>query len=204
MKTILLTLLLLWPTLIWGQPSSAPGLEVEENSVSLGEGPVEFVSSDGEYRVTFPPGCGKIVSKVPRWEGTDPAGKSVVMTYISYCDRFGQKGEGCSVTAFFNVTDENGGPAGPAQVVERIERMLETMKLPLLRQQPVGRTLADGTRVQGVDVLAGDQSGAAQGWVRGLLYNETIYLLTAWKNEGELARDPDFITFFQSFEPGAR
>lgn len=202
MKTILLMGLLMWPVLAFCQPSIPKELGTEENRATLSDRPVDYVSEDGEYRVVFPPGCGKIVSKVPDWDSLDSEGNPVAVTYISYCDRYDEKGEGCSVTTFFNLTDGQGGPPGPTQVVERIERMLQGMGVSIIRQQPVKRSLEDGTLVEGVDVLAGEKSGAGEAWLRGLLYNGDIYLLAAWKAEGGLARDPDFISFFQSFEPG--
>ncbi|PID81142.1 hypothetical protein CSB20_03920 [bacterium DOLZORAL124_64_63] len=202
MKTILLLGLLLWPALTWSQPVISGKPDVVGNELSPSEKPVECVSEEGGYRVFFPPGCAKIVSKVPDLdrEPWDDDGPLSAMTYLSYCDRHGQKGDGCSIAAFWNLTDDQGGPPGPAQVVERVERMLKDMGVSMVRQRPVRRLLEDGGLIEGVDVLAVDSSGG-QAWLRGLLHDERIYLLAAWKADGELETDPSFIRFFQSFEP---
>ncbi len=122
---------------------------------------------------------------------------------LTYCDRNQQKGEGCSVSSFFNVTGENGGAPGPSQVIERVVRFLETMKVAINHEMPVRKELPDGTVIEGIEVLASDPSGVGQAWVRGLLYEGDIYVIAAWKNKGQLWDDPDFQNFFNSFQPGA-
>ena len=38
-------------------------------------------------------------------------------------------------------------------------------------------------------------------WIRGLLIDGDIYILTAWNNQGGVWDNPDYITFFNSFQP---
>ncbi len=202
MTRFLMCALLLGPALAWGQSGLPDRVGTEDNQAYLNRDPVSYVSEEGGFSVVFPTGCGKIVVKEPSDFPVDGEGNPLPVSYVTYCDRFQQKGEGCSVTAFFNVHGADGGPAGPPQVVERVQRMLGTMGLTVSRQKTLHRELPDGTVLEGVDVLANETAGVGESWVRGVLHNGDIFLLTAWKSDGSLATDPDYIAFFNSFEPG--
>lgn len=202
MRSFLVAGLLLWPLLAGAQEMMPDRLGTDENPAFLNKDPVPYTSEEGNFSVLFPPGCGKIVARVPDGVGEDEEGNLLPVTFGSYCDRYQEKGEGCAVIVVFNITDGKGGPAGPAQVVERVERLLGSMGVEVKGQTMVRRQLPDGTTLEGVDVLAAESGGAGESWVRGLLYQGDIYLLSAWKSTGRLAIDPEYIAFFNSFQPG--
>ncbi len=199
----LLLIGLLLPTVVLGQMKDPVLESSQENPTTLSQDTVSYSSEHGEFRVIFPVGCGKLVTKVPKEEPAMEDGLPAVAVTLTFCDRYQKKGEGCSVSSFFNVLGEDGGSPGAEQVVERVVRFLKTMKVAINHEAPVRKELPDGTVIEGIDVLASDPSGAGQTWVRGLLYEGDIYVMVAWKNTGRLWDDPDFQNFFNSFQPGA-
>ena len=200
----ILLLGLLLPTLAWAQIGEVDPVQSADNPLVLGQNPVNFSSEEGDFRVTFPSGCGKTVTRVPSEDPPDVDGVPAVRVVASFCDRNQEKGEGCSVTSYFNVTNAEGGYPGSDQVVERVVRALETMKVSIRKQTHLRRELPDGTIIEGLDVFASDEAGVGQTWVRGLLHEGDIFILSAWKSTGGLWDDPSYITFFNSFQPGAK
>ena len=203
MKLLVMTVLLL-PSLVFAQGGDPQMDSSPENPTTLSEGPVSHTSLRGEFRVVFPPGCAKLVTKVPSDEPETRDGLPSVAVTLTYCDRYREKGEGCSVSSFFNVMSANGGPPGSEEVIERVVRVLDTMNVSISHEMPVNKQLPDGSIIEGLEVLASDPSGVGQTWVRGLLYEGDIYIMSAWKNTGQLWDDPDFQNFFNSFQPGAK
>ena len=202
MKRLLLIGLLL-PTVALAQVKD-PVLEGSpDNPTTLNEGPVSHSSVRGDFRVVFPPGCGKLVTKVPQEEASTEDDFPAVAVTLTFCDRYQEKGEGCSVSSFFNVLGKDGGAPGSEQVIERVVRFLKTMNATINHETPISKELPDGSIIEGIDLLASDASGVGQAWVRGLLYQGDIYVMAAWKNTGKLWDDPDFQNFFNSFQPGA-
>ena len=51
--------------------------------------------------------------------------------------------------------------------------------------------------------LAGEEGGAGEVWIRGLLQGDDIFLLMAWNQAGGLFQDPEIAGFFASFRTGA-
>ncbi len=174
-----------------------------ENPATLSKGTVFHSSSEGDFRITFPEGCSKVITKVP----VDPAplvdGMPSATVILTYCDRYQNKGEGASVTSFFNVRGDSEDYPGSKQVVERVERMLETMSVRIAKENPISKVFPDSTVIEGLDVFGVETSGEGQVWVRGLIYQGDIYVIAAWKSAGELWNDPDYIEMFNSFQPGA-
>lgn len=204
MMVRILLLCLLLPMVAWAQSAEIGTVQSTDNPLVMGQKPVAFSSEEGDFRVTFPSGCGKMVTRVPSEDPPDVDGVPAVRIVATFCDRNQQKGEGCSVTSHFNVTTAKGGYPESDQVVERVVRTLETMNVSIQKQTHLRRELPDGTIIEGLDVFASDESGVGQTWVRGLLYEGDIFILAAWKSSGGLWGDPSYITFFNSFQPGAK
>lgn len=198
----LLLIGLLLPTLAWGQANDDQVGFSSDNPISMGEKPVNYSSYEGNFRITFPSGCGKVVTRVPSEDSPDVDGIPAVQVTITFCDRFGEKGEGCSVTSYFNVTNDDGRYPGPQQVIDRVLNALKSMGVVIQEQAPLSKEFPDGTVIEGIDILAAETSGAGQAWLRGLIYEGDIYVLSAWKSTGDLWGNPEFITFFNSFQPG--
>ena len=199
----LLWLVLLLPAMAVAQEQDPAVTGSQENPTTLSDEAIPFSSGEGEFRVVFPPGCAKLVSKTSDDQASqDPDHPNVLVT-ITYCDRFQKKGEGCSVSSFFNVQGKDGEGAGTEQVIERIGKFLKTMKVNVNHEYPIKKMLPDSSVVQGFDVLASDPAGVGQAWIRGLLYQGDIYVMSAWNSSGGLWDDPEFQNFFNSFQPGA-
>ena len=184
------------------------GSAFAEGKVNLPEGmelsdkPVPYVSANQEFQLTFPSGCAELHSRVnePDLFGGETYDDIVNVQYI-YCDRFQEKGEGCSITAVFNWHDQDGEPAGPAQVVKRVQDTLRSFGVKVVAQREVQRTYNENYAVEGVDVRARAPEGDGEVRVMGLLSFGDIYILAAWNNEGGLDEDAEMTLFFDSFQP---
>lgn len=199
-RLVLISLLL--PALTWAQvDESSVGVE-SDNKTTMSVNPVHHTSREGEFRITFPGGCGKTVTRVRAEDLPDVDGRPAVNVIFTFCDRYQEKGEGCSVTTHFNVTSGDGGYPEPKQVIDRMMDLLKSMGVSIQKQSPLHKDLDDGTVIEGLEIFAAEGSGSGQAWLRGLIYEGDIYVLSAWKNTGGLWDDPDYITFFNSFQPG--
>lgn len=182
--------------------ATVPGEVFSDNELRDVTGPVLYESADGDYRVTLPPGCAVYRERRPNSAGfADDNQTELTLTVHTSCDRSGYSNEGCSVSAFVDQDLDRGPAAEPGFVMKRIESTLQTFGVEILRQQPYRRQVTDGPLMEGLDVLAADPDRNGQVWVRGLLVEGDVYVLTAWRAHGELQNDPDFIRFFNSFVP---
>lgn len=183
--------------------AAAAGAQVTvqgDNQPSLLTKPYEYTSQDGQFKITWPSGCGQLVRRQPNPDpDADPFER--VDVYTVYCDQNKQKGQGCAVTTIFNLKGKDGGLPAPEDVVARMEEHMKNLGVAVMKQAPVGREFPDGSRIEGLDILAAEPHGAGQAWLRGLLYDGTVYLLSAWNRQGGLWDDPEYVTFFNSFEP---
>ena len=50
-------------------------------------------------------------------------------------------------------------------------------------------------------VQSGEVGGSGEVWIRGLLVDGDIYILAAWNRRGGVWGNPDYIAFFNSFQP---
>ncbi len=200
MRLLLIGLML--PCLAWAQTGDISISGSPDNTPVLSNEAVEHSFQRGDFRITFPSGCGKMVIKYPN-DLPDVDGRPAVQINIAYCDRFEKKGEGCSVVSYFNVTDVDGGYPGSDQVIERVVELLKTMGVAIKRQEPIHKELSDGSIIEGIDIYAAEANGIGQARLRGLLYNGDIYVVSAWKSTGGLWDDQEYIFFFNSFKPGA-
>ena len=173
---------------------------VGENKPELITEPYEYVSDKGEFKVTWPSGCGELTRR-EKVNDPDVDPFDEVFVYSVYCDQRGQHGVGCAVMAVFNLKDADGEPAGPQDVVKRLEEHMKLLGVNVEKQQPIRRAMPDGTVVEGLEIRAREPEGAGEAWMRGLLHQGDVFLLSAWNMEGGLFNDPEFLTFFNSFEP---
>ena len=182
--------------------ASAQVSGIGENKPELITEPYEYVSQKGEFKVTWPSGCGELRRRENDGNpDVDPFERVVIFNV--YCDQNGQHGVGCQVTAVFNLQGEDGAPAGPPQVVREMEEQMKTLGVNIERQQPIRREMPDGTVVEGLEILAREPEGSGEAWLRGLIHEGDVFLLSAWNMSGGLFADPEYQAFFNSFEPQA-
>lgn len=172
-----------------------------DNPIVEKQEPYAYVSAEGEFRITWPGGCGKLRRRnsIPDPEA-DPF-DVVTVSHVS-CERHGEEGTGCSVTSIFNQLSVDGGIAGPAEVVDRIEEALEKFGVRVVDQTPIVKELPSGEKIEGLDVRAVDTRNVGEVWLRGLLFNGDIYLVAAWNMAGGVWEDPQYQEFFATFQPG--
>ncbi len=164
--------------------------------------PVPYANEGRDFQVMFTRGCGKLVTRAnepdlfggQQWE-------DIIQVTHTYCDRYQTKGEGCSVTAIFNLHDEDNAMAGPEHVISRIEESLKSFGSKIVSQKGIKKDFGTEVIAEGVEVLAHQEKGSGEVWIRGLLIDGDIYILTAWKDQGGVLKNPDYIMFFNSFQP---
>jgi hypothetical protein len=168
----------------------------------LSSDPVLYTSEGKDFQITFPGGCGKIVTRAnePDLWGGEKWSDIIQVSYV-YCDRYQVEGEGCSVSATFNLRGEDGSMAGPAQVISRVEEVLKEFGANVVSQKAVQKDFQNGFVVEGVEVQAKAEKGLGEIWIRGLLSDGDIYVLVAWNKKGGVWGNPDYIMFFNSFQP---
>ncbi len=181
------------------EPAKGP---VREEPEKFSTDPVVYTNENGDFQITFPGGCGKLVtrSNEPDLFGGELWDDIVQVNYV-FCDRFQKDGEGCSVTATFNLHDEDGSMAGSKHVISRVESSLEQFGAKIISQQVLKKDFGNGIIAEGVDVTAKPDEGPGEVWVRGLLIDGDIYILAAWNKQGGVWKNSDYITFFNSFQP---
>jgi hypothetical protein len=123
------------------------------------------------------------------------------LVHMETCEQFDEPGQGCSVTATFEAKNDNGGPAGPDQVLVRVRNVLQAYGVKMTKQTPLKRVFPDSSTVEGVDVMGTNADGKGQFWVRGLLSYHDIYILTAWSTTGDLWENAEYQMFFNGFLP---
>jgi len=177
--------------------------ESKNNHLQPVEGPVSFASEEGGFRVIFPSGCAKVATRMKEdpLGGGGPMGARFTTVFV-FCDRNEEKGEGASVTSLFYNRDIDDNLATPKDVIEQLEFMLEQYGAKVVSQAPVRRQLDEDHFIEGLELKAQSPDGKSQVWLRGLLDNGDIFILSAWKVQGGLWDDPEYGTFFNSFLPG--
>jgi len=194
---------LLLPALAWAQVGDVGVGDSSNLTGELSLNPQSHSSTEGDFRVIFPGGCGKLVTKVPAEDLPEVDGEPAIRVVYTFCDRYQKKGEGCSVASYFNVTGPDGGYPEPSQVLDRVIKALNILDAAVKKEVPLRKELPDGSIIEGIDVYAAPDVGVATVWVRGLIYEGDIYILTAWNDSGNLWNDEDYAMFFNSFLPGA-
>jgi hypothetical protein len=174
-----------------------------DNPVTLKKDAHEYYSMEGDFRVTWPSGCGSLTTRTPQESGLKGAGAQQEYPMSVFCDRHGEKGEGCSVLVVFNARSSAGDPAGPPEVLTRLRAKLQSFGADIVRQQPLAKDFGNGIKAEGIDILAAQPGGSGQVWLRGFLIGSDIFIMSAWDLGGELWSDPEYATFFNSFNLGA-
>jgi len=182
--------------------SSVEKVAVGGEPDNLSVNPVVYINEGGDFQITFPRGCGKLVTRAnePDLFAGEEWDDIVQVSYV-FCDRFQKEGEGCSVKSTFNLHDKDGDMAGPEQVVPRVESALKHFQASIVKQESVKKQFENGIQVEGVEILARPENSKGEVWIRGLLVEGDIYILTAWKDQGGLWKDPEYMMFFNSFQP---
>ncbi len=122
------------------------------------------------------------------------------VTYV-FCDRYQKSGEGCSVNATYNLQGDDGGMAGPQQVIRRIQATMGEYGVDMLEQKVIKKDFGNEIIAEGVEVRAKAKDSPGEVWIRGLLIDGDVYILTAWKEDGKVWENPDYVSFFNSFQP---
>ena len=164
--------------------------------------PFTFTSPNEEFKVIFPSGCSKLVarSNEPDLFGGETWDDIIQVQYVT-CDRFGEKGEGCSVSSTLNWHSREGEPADSGQVIAQVEKALQQFGVQVLRQKSVRKEFGNSTVIEGVDVHAKNPELPGEVWIRGLLVDADIHIMIAWNEDGGLWDDPEYHAFFNSFQP---
>ncbi|MCP4571785.1 MAG: hypothetical protein GY838_05480 [bacterium] len=195
---IIVALLLLVVT-----PAAGQDFQIESTDSTNTATPITdaytYRCGQGGFKTRFPAGCGAVREN---WsepdEDADPR-TAVELVHI-FCDQHGEQGSGVSVTAIFNERNDQGEPAGPAEVRARIEEQLSNYNARVVHQMPLRRELPEGRFFEGMDVMAQDNEGPGRVWVRGLLEGSDMYILSAWNKDGGVWTEKEFQDFFNQFE----
>lgn len=165
--------------------------------------PEYYQGENGEYEAYFPGYCAKIVTRMnePDLFGGETWDDIVQVQYV-YCDHPKIQGEGCSLTAIYNVHNEDGSMAGPDNVVLGIEDLMKKYGVRKVDQSFIKKDFGLGVVAEGVEVRARPETGNGEFLVRGLLVLGDIYLLAAWNQSGGIWDNPEYLAFFNSFRPG--
>jgi hypothetical protein len=178
----------------------APPARPEEAPPSTN--PFAYTSPDEEFTVVFPSGCSKLVSRANEpdlYEG-QRLDETILVQFVT-CDRYEEKGEGCSVRATLNWHDRQGNPGDPSLVIKQVEETLETFGVQVVNQNPVRKDFGKNRVIEGVDVQAANPGHEGEVWIRGLLIGGDVFILTAWNLQGGLWNNPEYQAFFDSFQP---
>lgn len=180
--------------------AAAQAVTTPENEVTERETPYRYSSPQGNFQVTWPSGCGKLRIRANQPESDQDEAAVILVHHVS-CDSKTTEGAGCAVTATFGALADDGGAAGPPQVLSRVRNTLHQYGVKIVEQAPVKREFEDGLLAEGVDVRGTGADGKGEFWVRGLLADHDIYVLTAWSTDANLWDNPEYQAFFNEFIP---
>ncbi len=173
------------------EAAPAPRPAAGENNLLDDHAPIAFRSTEGGFQTVFPSGCPRVRT---RTGPTDrPQGPFDFVT--CYCDRAGRQSEGVMVTAFFGLTDDNGGPPNPRTVVGKIREVLRPFNVEIMEQRMIRRG-----GLEGVGARCREVGGSGVVWIEGLLLLDKVYILCAWGQGEGLLTDPEIEAFFQGFQ----
>ena len=161
--------------------------------------PIDHTSTDGKFRITFPTGCGRVLTKMNMAEDGS-ANVDVRLVFVT-CERANAKNEGFQVNARLGAARGLKGKAATDSVLASVRRLLDGYGVVPGRQTAIRRDFGALGVFEGIDIQAHRESGAGDVWIRGLLRGDDIYFLVAWKAAGGMLDDPEYAVFFQSFEP---
>jgi hypothetical protein len=166
--------------------------------------PIEYVSQEGQFHTTFPTGCARLHTKQSSPpDGTGSVTDVEVRLVFATCERYGKEGEGCLVNARLGTLADVRDQAAADRVLKVIGELLANYGVTPTRQVPISRDFGPHGKVEGLDVHARAAAGAGDVWIRGLMRDQDMYFLVAWKAEGGLFDDPEYAVFFNEFRPWA-
>lgn len=179
---------------------------LSERTMKFGDLPdsedaVHYSSPEGEFSVTFPAGCAQLYTKMNGKPGESVAAD--VRLVIVNCERDRANHEGCQVHARLGVARELTGQAATDLVLADVRKLMDAYGVVPGRQRPLHADFGAHGVVEGIEVMAHQQSGAGEVWIRGLLRGDDVYVQLAWKANGSLTEDPAYGVFFESFRPWA-
>lgn len=183
-----------------GTDTTAQVVSSSQNSVTERETPYRYSSPQGNFQVTWPSGCGKLRIRANQPETGQDDADVILVNHVS-CDSKTTEGTGCAVTATFGALADDGSAAGPQQVLSRVRNTLHQYGVSIVQQAPIKREFEDGLVAEGVDVRGTGADGKGEFWVRGLLADHDIYVLTAWSTSDDLWENPEYQAFFGEFIP---
>jgi hypothetical protein len=182
-------------------PGGPAGAKQRLNDMPDSMNPIDYPSSEGQFRVTFPTGCARLQTKMNTADDGS-ANVDVRLVFVT-CERADTKEEGCQVSANLGAARGLKGKAATDLVLATARKYLDKYTVVPARQTPVRRDFGAHGVVEGIDIQAHPESGTGDVWIRGLLRGDDIYFLVAWKSAGGLLDDPEYGVFFQSFQPWA-
>lgn len=166
--------------------------------------PIEYTSQEGRFRTTFPTGCARMHTKQSSPpDGADSGSDVEVRLVFATCERYGKEGEGCLVNARLGTLADVQDQAAADRVLKVIGELLANYGVTPTRQVPISRDFGAHGKVEGLDVHARSAAGAGDVWIRGLMRDQDMYFLVAWKAAGGLFDDPEYAIFFNDFRPWA-
>lgn len=166
--------------------------------------PIAYTSLEGRFHTIFPTGCARLHTKqsIPP-DGVDSGSDVEVRLVFATCERYGKEGEGCLVNARLGTLADVQNQAAADRVLKVIGELLANYGVTPTRQVPISRDFGTHGKVEGLDVHARSAAGAGDVWIRGLMRDQDMYFLVAWKAAGGLFDDPEYAVFFNDFRPWA-
>jgi hypothetical protein len=163
--------------------------------------PIDHTSRDGHFRVTFPTGCARLLTRMNTGD-RDSTKVDARLVFVT-CDRANTKEEGCQVSARLGVARGLKGKAAADRVLAVVRKLLDGYGVAPAHQTAIRRDFGVHGVVEGIDIQAHPESGKGDVWIRGLIHGDDMYFLLAWKARGGMLDDPEYGEFFQSFQPWA-
>lgn len=185
-------------TMAFAQAKSEDMLTISPNdniSESMDE-PISYSSIEGKFDIVFPAGCPQIYSRSPGDPGDD-----IPYVYV-YCDRFKTKGEGYSISTWFDAKGPHGGLPGIDELKAKMDESITKLGVVVVKQVPISVESPSGLKMEGIDLLTRTKDSVGQAWLRGWVFEGRLYLITAWRSTGDLLEQAGLKEFFNSFQPG--
>jgi hypothetical protein len=151
-----------------------------------------YHSREGRFDIVWPEGCSRIRIRTQPFGATEPTAH---LTRVQvWCDRENREGEGASVITYFDLKDDFGSPATPRTVIELVKDIMQKMGVAIASQHPLRRGA-----LEGIQVRCREPNSAGTAWIEAFLLGSNVYIVSAWRGNGDLFDDPQYIRLFDSF-----
>jgi hypothetical protein len=151
-----------------------------------------YHSREGRFEIAWPTGCSRIRIRTQPYGATEPSAK---LTRVQvWCDREDREGEGASVVTYFDLKDDFGSPATPRTVIELVKDIMQQMGVEIASQRAIKRGA-----LEGIDVRCREPNSTGTVWIEAFLLGSTAYIVSAWRGDGSLFDDPEYVRMFESF-----